>query len=104
MPTQEELKILYDKALKESVKANDDKNKIVIDELRVKIKKLRSQVRNSIRGEERLEKRKITIARALVNMQLDNEINITEQQIADRCSVTLQYIKNTFCIIKRKRR
>tara|TARA_R110000850_G_scaffold125106_1_gene243312 strand:+ start:79 stop:402 length:324 start_codon:yes stop_codon:yes gene_type:complete len=98
-----ELKRLYDKALKEAIKVNDNKNKAVIDELRRSIKKLKQNNQNYIRGEKRLDKRKVTISRVLVDMQLDGDINISQTLIADRCSVSLQYIRNTFHIIKKER-
>ena len=98
-----ELKRLYDKALKEAVKVNDEKNKVVIDELKANIKKLKKNNQNYIRGEKRLDKRKVTIARVLVDMQLDGEISISQKQIASRCSVSLQRIRNTFCTIRKER-
>jgi hypothetical protein len=98
-----ELKRLYDKALKEAVKVNNDKNKVVIDELRAEIKKLKTSIRNNIRGEKRLDKRKVTISRVLVDMQLGGDINISQKLIADRCSLSLQRIRNTFCTIRKER-
>jgi FKBP-type peptidyl-prolyl cis-trans isomerase (trigger factor) len=98
-----ELKRLYDKALKEAIKVNDEKNKVIIDELKVKVKKLKANIRNNIRGEKRLDKRKVTISRVLVDMQLDGDINISQTLIADRCSVSLQRIRNTFCTIRKER-
>jgi hypothetical protein len=100
---KEELKRLYDKALKEAIKANDASNKVVIDELKVKVKKLKANIRNNIRGEKRLDKRKVTISRVLVDMQLDGEISISQKQIASRCSVSLQRIRNTFYTIRKER-
>ena len=97
------LKRLYDKALDEAIKVNDNKNKVIIDELRAEIKKIKQNNQNYIRGEKRLDKRKFTISRVLVDMQLDGDININQALIADRCQVSLQYIRNTFHLIKKER-
>ena len=95
------LKSLYDKALKEAIKANDAKNKIVINALRVKCEKIRVQKFNSIRSARLAMSNKVTAAEILIGMRLDGELDLSNQQIADRCSVSLQHIKNTSSIINK---
>ena len=104
MSDKKELKRLYDKALKEAIKANDASNKVIIDELRVKCEKLRVKNYNSSRSARRLLKHKTTTAKVLINMQLDGELNLSKQQISDRCCLSLQHIRNTFCKVEEERR
>ena len=148
------LKHMYDKALVEAVNANDRKNKVVIDELRVKCEKFRSERNNAITsaGTSRAAKDKFKtlcdeamkvvnktskdeliikelrakceairnernsalrsakrnqvslakVSTVVVKLQLDGEINLSRQQIADRCSVTLDHINKLFSTIKRE--
>ena len=104
MSDKEELKRLYDKALKEAIKANDASNKVIIDELKVKCEKLRVKNYNSSRSARRLLKHKTTTVRILINMQLDGELSLSKQKIADRCFVSFQHIKNIFSKIKDERK
>lgn len=104
MSDKEELKRLYDKALKEAIKANDASSKVIIDELKVKCEKLRVKNYNSSRSARRLLNHKTTTARVLINMQLNGELNLSKQQIADRCFVSFQHIKNIFSKIKDERK
>lgn len=155
------LKHMYDKALVEAVNANDRKNKIVIEALRVKCEKFRSERNNainsagtskaakdkfkglynellgsigkakknnteadknkalvielrakceSIRNERNsalrsIKRNQISVAKVstvVVKLQLDGELNLSRQQIADRCSVTLDHINKLFSKIKRE--
>ena len=102
--SNDNLKLMYDKALVEAIKANDRKNKVVIVGLRVKCERMRVQRDNSRLSSKRAFKSKIKVARVLINMQLDGELNLTKQQMADKCSVTLQHIKNTYSAINKERR
>jgi len=97
------LKGSYEQALNNSIKARDDIHKLNIEELRGKYEKIRVQKYNAIRSAKRAIKHKTTIAKTLINMQLDGEINLSNQQIADRCFVDIQHIKNTMCTIKKAR-
>ena len=148
------LKRMYDKALVEAVNANDRKNKVVIEALRVKCEKFRSERNNaitsaatskaakdkfkalhdkarkifsktskdeliikelrakceSIRNERNsalrsIKRNKISVVKVssvVVKLQLDGELNLSRQQIADRCSVTLDHINKLFSKIKRE--
>ena len=155
------LKYMYDKALVEAVNANDRKNKVVIEALRVKCEKLRSERNNaitsaatskvakkkfkglynellqitgktkkntaevdknkalvtelrakceSIRNERNsalrsIKRNQVSVAKVttvVVKLQLDGELNLSRQQIADRCSVTLNHINKLFSKIKRE--
>lgn len=97
-------KELYDKALKEAIKANDAKNKIVINALRVKCEKIRVQKYSSIRVAKLAKQNKVNAAKILVTMKLDGELNLSLQQIADRCFISLQHVRNTSYEIRRNRK
>ena len=97
-------KELYDKALREAVKANDAKNKIVINKLRVKCEKIRVQKYSSIRVAKLAKQNKVNAAKILVTMKLDGELNLSMQQIASRCFVSLQHVRNTSYEIIRNRK
>jgi hypothetical protein len=148
------LKHMYDKALAEAIKANDRKNKVVIEALRVKCEEFRSQRNNAItsastsrsakdkfkalhdkdrkifsktskdesiikelrakcetiRNEKNsalrsAKRNQVSVAKVstvVVKLQLDGELNLSRQQIADRCSVTLGHINKLFSTIKRE--
>lgn len=152
---------MYDKALIEAVNANDRKNKVVIDALRVKCEKFRSERNNAktsadssrlardkakgmykdllnsttkakkitneankdkliikelrskceiIRNERNtairsIKRNKVSAAKVstvVVRLQLDGELHLKRQQIADRCSVTLDHINKLFSTLKRE--
>ena len=97
-------KELYDRALKEAIKANNAKNKIVINKLRVKCEKIRVQKYSSIRVAKLAKQNKVNAAKILVTMKLDGELNLSLQQIADRCFVSLQHIRNTSYTIRKERK
>ena len=97
-------KLTYDKALANAVKVNNDKNKIVIDALRLKFDKTRMQINTENRSEQRNKERKDRVSKVLVNLQLDGELNLSRQQIADKCSLTLHHINKLFTTLKKERR
>tara|TARA_R110000803_G_scaffold95395_5_gene163400 strand:+ start:6970 stop:7281 length:312 start_codon:yes stop_codon:yes gene_type:complete len=102
--SNDNLKLMYDKALIEAVKANDIKNKVVIVKLRAKCEFMRVERDSARLSAKRAVEGKTKVAKVLINMQLDGELNLTKQQIADKCSVTLQHIKNTYSVINKERR
>ena len=104
MKTEENLKLMYDKALVEAIKANNRENKVAIVKLRVSRERIRVQRDNARLSAKRATESKIKIAKVLIDMQLDGELKLTKQQIADKCSVTLQHIKNTYSAVKKERR
>ena len=93
-------KALYDEARKSVSKASKDES--IIKELRAKCESIRNEKNSALRGTKRNEVSASKVSSVVVKLQLDGELNLSRQQIADRCSVTLDHINKLFSKIKRE--
>ena len=93
-------KALYDEARKSVSKASKDES--IIKELRAKCESIRNEKNSALRGIKRNQVSAVKVSSVVVRLQLDGELNLSRQQIADRCSVTTSHINKLFSKIKRE--
>jgi hypothetical protein len=104
---KEKLKGLYNELLQivgktKKDNAEADKNKALATELRTKCETIRNERNTALRGVKRNQISVAKVSTVVVKLQLDGELNLSRQQIADRCSVTLDHINKLFSKIKRE--